>query len=115
MAETTSARPIPAFIMEKRDEIAALCREYGVARLEVFGSVMTDEFDPDKSDVDLLVEFREDTELGPWLSSYARLVDALAALLDRPVALRMEAAPGYRNPCLMRLIDTTAASLFHEA
>lgn len=37
--------------------IRALAREYGVARLEVFDSVCTPEFDPERSDVDFLVEY----------------------------------------------------------
>ena len=39
------------------EAIRALCREYGVARLEVFGSAATEEFDPDRSDVDFIVEY----------------------------------------------------------
>jgi predicted nucleotidyltransferase len=35
-----------SIIAEHLNAIRALCREYGVARLEVFGSVCTDEFDP---------------------------------------------------------------------
>jgi predicted nucleotidyltransferase len=36
--------------------LAALCRRHRIARLSLFGSVLTDEFGPD-SDVDVLVEF----------------------------------------------------------
>lgn len=41
------------------DEVAltALCRKYGVARLFLFGSVLRSDFDPRRSDVDVLVEF----------------------------------------------------------
>ena len=38
-------------------EIRSLCRAYGVARLEVFGSICTGEFDPARSDVDFLIEY----------------------------------------------------------
>jgi Nucleotidyltransferase domain len=58
-----SARPPPcgAEIKEKRDALAALCRRYGVARLEVFGSAARDaEFDASRSDVDFLVTFTPD-------------------------------------------------------
>ena len=40
-----------------REAIAALCRKYGVVRLEVFGSVLRDDYEPGRSDVDLLAEF----------------------------------------------------------
>ncbi|HEX2525334.1 MAG TPA: nucleotidyltransferase domain-containing protein [Geminicoccus sp.] len=45
------------FIEAKLPEIKGLCRRYGVARLELFGSGARDDFDPGRSDVDLLVEF----------------------------------------------------------
>lgn len=38
------------------------CERYGVQRLRVFGSVLTDEFDPETSDVDFLVDFEEERE-----------------------------------------------------
>jgi predicted nucleotidyltransferase len=33
-------------------QIAELCRQYGVSRLEVFGSAVDGRFNPDLSDVD---------------------------------------------------------------
>ena len=47
--------------------IIALCREYGVARLELFGSGATDAFDPARSDVDFIVAYPPDYDFGPWL------------------------------------------------
>lgn len=55
----------------------AICRRFGVARLEVFGSVCTPAFDPASSDVDFLVAYPPDDDSGPWLS---RLQDFKAAL-----------------------------------
>jgi len=45
-------------IQDHKEKIAELCRNYGVRRLEVFGSAtrVTD-FDPERSDADFLVEF----------------------------------------------------------
>ena len=45
------------FIHAKREEIADLCRKHHVRRLSVFGSAARDDFDPDSSDVDVLVTF----------------------------------------------------------
>ena len=59
---------------KKREAIARACRRYGVTRLDVFGSALRDDFKPDESDLDLLVEF------GP-MESYAR-VDAYFGLLE---------------------------------
>ena len=47
-------------IEQHLDAIRALCREYGVARLEVFGSAATGAFDPDRSAVDFIVEYPAD-------------------------------------------------------
>jgi predicted nucleotidyltransferase len=44
-------------IEQKREQIAQLCRQYHVRRLAVFGSAFSGEFDPQRSDVDFLVEF----------------------------------------------------------
>lgn len=44
-----------------RDELEAICRRRAVKRLALFGSVVRDDFGPD-SDVDVLVEFRDDFE-----------------------------------------------------
>ena len=58
----------------QRDAIAQACRRHGVARLEIFGSALRDDYRPGESDLDLLVE------LGP-MEGYAR-VDAYFGLLD---------------------------------
>ena len=46
------AIPIP------HEEIAAFCRKWGIKRLSFFGSIVRDDFDPERSDVDVLVELR---------------------------------------------------------
>lgn len=67
--------------------IRALGREYGVVRLEVFGSVCTDEFDPATSDIDFLVEYPGDYDFGPWDARMNQLQRALTNLLGRRVDL----------------------------
>lgn len=46
-----AAIPIPY------EEIAAFCQRWGVVKLELFGSVLRDDFDPARSDVDVMVTF----------------------------------------------------------
>ena len=79
-------------IAEHLEGIRALCREFGVLRLEVFGSVCTPEFDPARSDVDFLVEYPPAYDFGPWLTRYFALEEALASLLGRKVDLVMSSA-----------------------
>ena len=40
-----------------RERIARFCRERGIRKLSLFGSVLRDHFDPQRSDVDVLAEF----------------------------------------------------------
>ena len=89
-------------IDQKRDAIAALCRQYGVARLEVFGSAARGvDFDPERSDFDFLVEF-EPSELSP-LEQFFGFAEALEDVLGRPVDLVEPSA--IRNPYLRAAIN----------
>jgi hypothetical protein len=44
-------------IEDNLEELGRLCRLHGVRKLEVFGSILRQDFDPQRSDVDVLVEF----------------------------------------------------------
>ena len=44
-------------IARNREELRALCRRFHVRRLDLFGSAARGDFDPERSDIDLLVEF----------------------------------------------------------
>jgi predicted nucleotidyltransferase len=90
-------------IEQKRDALAALCRRYGVARLEVFGSAARGvDFDPKKSDFDFLVEFEQRTDLSP-LEQFFGLAEALEELLGRRVDLVEPSA--IQNPYLRASIN----------
>ena len=79
-------------------------------RLEVFGSVCTDDFDPETSDVDFLVEYPEDYEFGPWLACYFALKEALESLLGRSVDLVETDAP--KNTCFILSMNETRQLLY---
>jgi predicted nucleotidyltransferase len=100
-------------ITEHLEAIRALCREFGVARLEVFGSVCTDEFDPERSDIDFLIAFPEDYEFGPWLGRFFDLQDALTEIIGRHVDLVMTGA--LRNKWFRREADKTRTVIFDAA
>lgn len=44
-------------IEQKQAKIETLCRSLGIRRLDLFGSAVGSSFDPDSSDIDVLVEF----------------------------------------------------------
>ena len=69
----------------RSEGIAALCRRFGVVRLEVFGSAARrSDFDPARSDADFLVDFGEQSvSMGAFLD----FKEALEALVGRPVDL----------------------------
>jgi uncharacterized protein len=100
-----------ADITQHRSEIAALCRRFGVRRLDVFGSAARGaDFAPERSDVDFLVEF------GAEEDDLARFVDfkeALEALLVRPVDLvDRKAIAESRNYIRKRHILTGAEPIY---
>ncbi len=70
------------------DQIADFCRRWKIARLEIFGSALGEDFRP-TSDVDFLYTpapgFRRDLACGPW--AHNRMAEELSALLSRPVDL----------------------------
>lgn len=90
------------FIAEKREEIAELCRHHHVARLSVFGSAVRDDFDPARSDVDLLVEFNP--EFPPhYKKNYFSLQESMVQLFGRHVDLIRDGV--IQNPYRLRSIN----------
>lgn len=59
--------------------LRAFCREHGIRRLSLFGSVLRDDFGPD-SDIDVLVEFEPDRI--PGLLGIASLESQMSELFD---------------------------------
>ena len=73
-------------VYEKREQVAAICREYHVRRLALFGSALGDDFDPVHSDLDFVVEFELLPE-GTYADTYFGLIEALERLFQRHVDL----------------------------
>ena len=90
-------------------ELRKLCRRFHVRRLEVFGSAARGDFDPQRSDMDFLVEFEADARAGT-LDTYFGLKEALEALLGRPVDLVMPGA--IENPYLKRSIEESRETVY---
>ncbi len=64
------------------DRIARFCREHGIRRLSLFGSVLRPDFDPTRSDVDVLVHYHKDRVPG-W--DFVVHAEELEQLLGRKV------------------------------
>jgi uncharacterized protein len=98
-------------LAEKRAELATLCARSGVQRLEVFGSAASGEgFDPRTSDLDFIVDFRTDQDLGPWLQNYFAFRDALSELFGYPVDVVMSSA--IKNKYFIREANRTRRLLY---
>ena len=71
-----------------RDKIAEFCRGRGIRKLSLFGSVLRDDFDPARSDVDVLVEFVPGVRPGLKFFGYG---EELAEIIGRKVDFNTEA------------------------
>ena len=70
-------------VSDKRDEIARLCRKYGVKRLDVLGPVKVGYTGRDLRDIDFLVDFAvSDPHTGGFKSLYWDLWTALDNLFE---------------------------------
>jgi uncharacterized protein len=96
--------PIPI----DRERIAAFCRARGIRKLSLFGSVLREDFDPQRSDVDVLAEFEPGALKGVGFR-YFGYGEELAKIIGRKVdfcsrlnqyieaAVRREALPIYEQ------------------
>lgn len=97
-----------SFLQPHLHEIEALCRHYQVLRLDVFGSVLRDDFNPE-SDVDLLVTFQRDGDTNAFYQ-YFDFKEALTKLLQREVEL--VCAEAIRNHYFKQEVEATRQPLY---
>ncbi|MDI6450069.1 nucleotidyltransferase family protein [Anaerobaca lacustris] len=95
---------------DRREELTQLCRDFCVKRLDVFGSAARHErFDPNRSDIDLLVEF-EPMEPVDHAKAYFGLLAALQDLYGRPIDLLEIRA--VTNPYLLESITKQRRQIY---
>lgn len=100
-----------SLLTAKQDELRELCSHFRVKRLDLFGSVLGAAFDPERSDLDFLVEFLP-LQDGEHFDSYFGLLEALEALFQRPVDLVMTSA--IRNPYFMESVSQNRIALYAD-
>ena len=93
------------FVREKLPQVEDLCRRYGVQQLQLFGSAYEGTFDPETSDIDLIVVMGK-----PDNASYFGLLDALESLFGRKVDLLEKQA--IKNPYFIRAIRHNRETLY---
>jgi len=91
--------------------IAILCQRYGVAKLEVFGSAAADGFDPERSDIDLIVTFMDES---PGLARrFVDFAESLEALFGRRVDLLIDKP--FKNPYFRSSVNRSRATIYARA
>ena len=93
------------------DKIVALCKKYRVAKLWVFGSILTPDFNDD-SDVDLSVDFDSETinrEGLDWADIFFDFLHELEALCRR---IDLVCDDAVKNKIFRKELDTTKLLIY---
>lgn len=101
-----------AMIEAHRAQLVELCRRYGVAQLDLFGSATTDRFAPVHSDLDFIVRFVDPDAPGN-ARRFVRLAEALEQLFGRPVDLLVDQP--FANPYFARTVAATRQTIYAQA
>ena len=95
----------------KQTAVAALCRRYGVTRLEVFGSAAVGDFDAARSDYDFIACFSPQSGVS-MARRFLGFSEALEQLLGRPVDLMTDHA--IENPFLRSAVNASRKTVYAE-
>lgn len=101
-----------ALIKDHQSEVAALCKQFAVQTLEVFGSAADGSFDPQRSDLDFLVEFSQEDQ-GSLFHRYFGLHESLERIFGRKVDLMTASAMG--NPYLIAAVNKSRQLVYASA
>jgi len=100
---------VPLLVTAKQADIAELCRRSGARSLDLFGSAVREDFDPNRSDLDFVVVFDELAPLA-YADAFFSLKEGLERLFDRPVDLVTERT--LRNPYLRRRVTAERQTVY---
>lgn len=95
---------------ETQGRLEALCRTYAVRRLRLFGSATGSDFDPERSDLDFLVEFDAPPPGMRLAQQYFGFLDDIHRLFERKVDLLELSA--IENTRLRRNAESSAVTLY---
>jgi len=88
-------------------EIKKLCESLGVRRLDLVGSAARDDFHPELSDIDVLIEFQGDEAL---FDRYFELKHGLEEIFGRKVDVIQRGA--IRNPYLRQSVEQDRIAIY---
>lgn len=101
-----------SLIEQHRPEVALLCSQFGVQRLDVFGSAANGDFDLARSDIDFLVEFSPDDK-GSLFHRYFGLQEALENVFHRKIDL--VSAGALSNPYFVAAVNQSRQTVYASA
>jgi hypothetical protein len=99
-------------ILGHLEDLKALCRRYGVNRLELFGSAASGTFNPATSDYDFIASFSDSDQPG-YARRYFEFAEALESLFKRHVDLLTERS--INNPFFRESVNHARITLYLEA
>jgi predicted nucleotidyltransferase len=99
-----------SIVKDKIPALVELCKKYRVTTMYLFGSAATGKFDPEKSDIDLLITFSSEVKLLELADTYFDLMYALDDLFGRKVDLLT--ADSLRNPYFIASVERTKQLIY---
>jgi predicted nucleotidyltransferase/uncharacterized protein with HEPN domain len=92
------------------EKVAEYCRKWGVRRLAFFGSVIHGDFDPERSDVDVLVEFENGKTPDEFYSSMPNQLAEILGVREVDLLMFDSINRWIRNEVLAEAVDEYVAA-----
>ena len=94
------------------DKIVALCKKYKVAKLWVFGSILTTRFN-DRSDVDFIVEFDSDRlDILDYADNFFDFIHSIEDVVKRKIDMVVDSS--IRNPYFRKEVNDTRRLIWEK-
>lgn len=95
-------------VEQHKEELFALCRRYGVRKLELFGSGANGTFDSATSDLDFVIDF---LDYGPGIARrFFEFASATEALFGRSADFVFDSE--MKNPYFRAMVNATRESVY---
>lgn len=96
-------------IQQKKAKVHELCNELNVRELRLFGSALSDRFDPNRSDLDFVADFNQPDAPG-IADRFMALATRLESIFNRQADLITR--PAIKNPVFRRIIEESSIPLY---
>ena len=98
-------------IEQNKPALAELCQWHGVRRLDLFGSAAQGRFNPERSDLDFVVQFSR-TGYAGYADAFLDFAEALERLFGRKVDLLTERM--IRNPYFRAVVEASRQVVYDQ-